>query len=81
MKVNHLHLSIEVSRISFPESPVRGTGQVGLYHKRAMHRFIPNLTETIKKLPKLVTQLEKLIIGVISIAGWTKPGTDAIILR
>lgn len=68
-------------RISFPESSVHGAGQGGPYHKRAMHRFIPNLTETIKELPKLVTQLEKLIIGVVSIAEWSKPGTDTIILR
>lgn len=34
-----------------------------------MRRFIQNLTETAKELQKLVTQLEKLVIRVVSITG------------
>ncbi|CUN17511.1 Uncharacterised protein [Blautia hydrogenotrophica] len=33
-------------------------------------RFIKNLTETAKELQKLLEQLEKLVIKLISIVGW-----------
>ena len=33
-------------------------------------RFIKNLTETAKELQKLLEQLEKLVIKLISIFGW-----------
>lgn len=32
--------------------------------------FIKNLTETAKELQKLLEQLEKLVIKLISIVGW-----------
>lgn len=35
-----------------------------------MKGFIRNLTETVKELQKLLVQLEKLAISVISIVGW-----------
>lgn len=33
-------------------------------------RFIKSLTETAKELQKLLEQLEKLVIKLISIVGW-----------